>query len=144
MKVKILKLDEKVNLPCYQHKHDSCMDLTNSGEAVLLEPFARMLIHTGLKMELPEGYELQIRPRSGLALKKGITVLNTPGTIDSNYRGEVCVILYNASDKPVMIEEGERIAQAALCNVENIEWQEVEELNSTTRNEGGFGSTGKK
>ena len=142
MQVKIVRLTKEVKLPQYQHNGDSCVDLTNAGADVVLEPFERKIIPTGMKVEIPLGYELQIRPRSGLALKEGLTVLNTPGTVDSGYRGEVCVILYNASTKAVKIESGQRIAQAGLCKVEKIEWQEVEKVGETKRNEGGFGSTG--
>jgi dUTP pyrophosphatase len=129
-------------LPQYQHKGDSCLDLINADKEVIIKPFARQLVPTGLKVAIPEGYEIQVRPRSGLALKKGLTVLNTPGTIDSGYRGEIGVILYNSSNEEVKIESGERIAQAALCKVEQISWDEVEDLDITKRNEGGFGSTG--
>jgi len=129
-------------LPQYQHSGDSCIDLVNAGEDISLKPLSRELVPTGIKVAIPEGYEIQVRPRSGLAIKKGITVLNTPGTIDSGYRGEVCVILYNSSNETVEIKSGERLAQAALCKVEKIEWEEVEDLDKTKRNEGGFGSTG--
>lgn len=130
-------------MPQYQHSGDSCIDLTNAGKNIILKPFSREIVPTGIKVAVPDGFELQIRPRSGLALKKGITVLNAPGTIDSGYRGEVCVILHNSSNKTVKIKSGERIAQSALCKVEKICWQEVKNLNKTKRNEGGFGSTGR-
>jgi len=142
MIVSVVRLRKKTKLPQYQHNGDSCVDLINAGGDVVFKPFERKIIPTSIKVEVPSGYELQIRPRSGLALKKGITVLNTPGTVDSSYRGEVCVILHNASDKTVKIKFGERIAQAALCKVEKIDWCEVKNLNKTKRNEGGFGSTG--
>ncbi|MBN1383375.1 MAG: dUTP diphosphatase [Elusimicrobia bacterium] len=142
MLVKVVKLKKGIKLPQYQHSGDSCVDLVNVGGDVLIEPFSRQIIPTGIKIAVPEGYELQVRPRSGLALKKGITVLNTPGTVDSGYRGEVCVILYNSSKETVKLENGERVAQAALCKVEKICWEEVEEIDKTKRNEGGFGSTG--
>lgn len=141
MIVSVVMLRKKMKLPQYQHSGDSCVDLINAGKDIILKPFSRELVPTGIKVAIPTGFELQIRPRSGLALKKGITVLNTPGTIDSGYRGEVCVILYNASDKTVKIKFGERIAQAALCKIEKIDWCEVKNLNKTKRNEGGFGST---
>jgi dUTP pyrophosphatase len=133
---------KRVKLPQYQHSGDSCVDLINADGDVVFKSFERKIIPTGIKVDVPPGYELQIRPRSGLALKKGITVLNTPGTIDSSYRGEVCVILYNASNKTVKVKTGERIAQAALCKVEKISWCEVKKLGKTKRGAGGFGSTG--
>ena len=109
---------------------------------IMLKPLERKLIPTGLKVEIPLGYEIQIRPRSGLAYKNGITVLNSPGTIDADYRGEVGVILVNLSNENVLIEPGERIAQLVLARYENITWNEVEELDETQRGSGGFGSTG--
>lgn len=142
MLVKVVKLKKGIRLPQYQHSGDSCVDLVNVGGDVSIKPFSRQIVSTGIKVAVPMGYELQIRPRSGLALKKGITVLNTPGTIDSGYRGEVCVILYNSSNKTVKLENGERIAQAALCKVEKICWKEVREIDKTKRDAGGFGSTG--
>lgn len=142
MLVKVVKLKKGMKLPQYQHSGDSCVDLVNVGGDVSLEPFSRQIVPTGIKVAIPKGYELQVRPRSGLALKKGITVLNTPGTVDSGYRGEVCVILYNSSGKTVKLGTGERIAQAALCKVERICWKEVSEVDETKRNSGGFGSTG--
>ncbi|MBI5574713.1 MAG: dUTP diphosphatase [Elusimicrobia bacterium] len=142
-RVKIVRLKRHLKLPQYQHSGDSCIDLTNAGKNIILKPFSREIVPTGIKVAVPDGFELQIRPRSGLALKKGITVLNAPGTIDSGYRGEVCVILHNSSNKTVKIKSGERIAQSALCKVEKICWQEVKNLNKTKRNEGGFGSTGR-
>lgn len=143
MNIKVVKLNKKVSLPRYQHKDDSCMDLVNAGKDIVLKPFSRALIPVGISVEIPVGYELQIRPRSGLALKKGLTVLNTPGTIDSGYRGEIGVILFNASDRAVKIKHAERIAQLALCKVERIEWIEVKKLSSTKRGAKGFGSTGR-
>lgn len=144
MLVKVLKLKKEVKLPQYQHSGDSCVDLINAGEDFFIKPFSRQLVPTGIKIAIPEGYEMQVRPRSGLAIKKGLTVLNTPGTVDSGYRGEVCVILYNSSNETVEVKNGERIAQAALCKVEKIDWEEVDDLDKTKRNEGGFGSTGQK
>ncbi|MBQ2076970.1 MAG: dUTP diphosphatase, partial [Bacteroidales bacterium] len=111
---------------------------------VVLTPMERKLIPTGLFIELPEGYEAQIRPRSGLALKHGITVLNTPGTIDADYRGEIGVILINLSTEDFKIEHGERICQMVIARHEQAEWIQVEELNETERGAGGFGHTGKK
>jgi dUTP pyrophosphatase len=112
--------------------------------SIVLKPGARALIPTGLHIALPEGFEAQIRPRSGLAYKKGVTVLNSPGTIDADYRGDVGVILINYSDQPFEVCDGERIAQMVIAKYEKITWQEVSELSSTVRGEGGFGSTGKK
>jgi len=109
---------------------------------ITIAPGKWALIPTGIAVALPEGYELQIRPRSGIALKKGVTVFNSPGTVDSDYRGEIKVIMINLSDTPVVISHGERIAQAVLCKVERIEWVEVDELPFTSRGEGGFGHTG--
>jgi dUTP pyrophosphatase len=121
------------------------MDLrANLTEPVVLKPLERKLIPTGLFIELPVGYEAQIRPRSGLALKKGITVLNSPGTIDADYRGEICVILINLSGDEFVIENGERICQMVVASHETVEWQLVEKLEETKRGEGGFGHTGKK
>lgn len=130
--------------PAYATEQSAGMDLkANLKEPVLLEPLQRMLIPTGLFIALPKGYEAQVRPRSGLALKHGITVLNTPGTVDADYRGEVCVILVNLSQEPFEIVPGERIAQMVIARHEQIEWEQVEVLNETGRGAGGFGSTGK-
>ena len=113
-------------------------------ENISLKPLERALVKTGLFLEIPHGFECQVRPRSGLALKKGITVLNTPGTIDADYRGEVGVILINLSSEEVIIENGERIAQLVFAKVEQAEWEETTELSETERGAGGFGSTGVK
>jgi len=121
------------------------MDLRASiQEPVVLRPMERTIIKTGLFMELPVGFEAQVRPRSGLAAKKGITVLNAPGTIDADYRGEVGVILINLSNEAFTIENGERIAQMVIAKHERAEWEEVQELSDTARGQGGFGSTGVK
>jgi dUTP pyrophosphatase len=145
MNIKIKKLHPDVLLPQYSHPGDAGMDLYNMGEEVVLKPLARALLPTGLKVAVPAGYELQVRPRSGMALKKGLTVLNTPGTIDAGYRGEVGIIVFNASgDEAVTIKKGDRVAQIVLKKVEEIEWNVVDELDETSRNEGGFGSTGHK
>ena len=121
------------------------MDVCAQLEApVTLKPLERRLIPTGLYLEIPEGYEVQVRPRSGLALKHGITVLNTPGTVDSDYRGEVGVILANLSNEPFEVQPGERIAQLVAAAVEQITWQDAKELSDTERGGGGFGSTGRK
>jgi dUTP pyrophosphatase len=120
------------------------MDLkANLKEPVVLQPLQRTLVPTGLFIALPKGYEAQVRPRSGLAIKHGITVLNTPGTVDADYRGEVCVILVNLSQEPFEIVPGERIAQMVITRHEQVEWEQVEVLDETSRGAGGFGSTGK-
>jgi len=132
-------------LPDYSTSHSAGMDLRAFLNApVLLKPLERRLIPTGLYIELPEGYEAQVRPRSGLALKKGLSVLNTPGTIDADYRGEIGVILINLSNEEVTIENGERICQMVIAKHEKAELIEVELLNETERGAGGFGSTGVK
>ena len=130
-------------LPAYATELSAGMDLrANLSEPVTLAPLQRCLIPTGLYIALPEGYEAQVRPRSGLALKKGVTVLNSPGTIDADYRGEICVILINLSAKPFVIEDGERIAQMVIARHEQAAWREVEALDETERGAGGFGHTG--
>ena len=132
------------DLPNYETEGSAGMDLRASIEAdIVLEPMARALIRTGLFIELPLGYEAQVRPRSGLALKKGITVLNTPGTIDADYRGEIGVILVNLSQEAFTISNGDRIAQLVIARHERAVWQEAEVLSDTDRGAGGFGSTGK-
>ena len=115
----------------------------NIDEPIVLKPLERKLVPTGLFMALPKGYEAQVRPRSGLAIKKGITVLNSPGTIDADYRGEICVIIVNLSNEEFVVEDGERIAQMVIARHEQAEWIEVEELDATERGAGGFGSTGR-
>ena len=133
------------NLPEYKTIASAGMDLrANISSPVTLQPLERSLIKTGLFIELPIGFEAQVRPRSGLAAKKGITVLNTPGTIDADYRGEIGVILVNLSNEPYTLEEGERIAQLVVAKHERVNWSEVEELSETTRGTGGFGSTGSR
>ena len=132
-------------LPKYETVNSAGMDLrANIDSPILLKSLDRKLIPTGLHIALPEGYEAQIRPRSGLALKKGITVLNTPGTVDADYRGEVGVILYNASKEDFVIEPGERIAQMVIAKYEQISWEQVETLDETERGDGGFGHSGVK
>ncbi|GAK92306.1 dUTP diphosphatase [Nonlabens mediterrranea] len=132
-------------LPHYETEASAGMDLrANLETAVILEPMERAIIKTGLFIELPIGYEAQVRPRSGLAAKKGITVLNAPGTVDADYRGEIGVILVNLSNEAFTIENGERIAQLVIAKHERAQWQKVEELSSTDRGAGGFGSTGVK
>jgi dUTP pyrophosphatase len=130
-------------LPDYTTAHAAGMDLRASmTEPVILKPLQRTLIGTGIFIELPAGYEAQIRPRSGLAINKGITVLNTPGTIDADYRGEIKVILINLSDEDVVINDGDRICQMVVSKHEHVEWEAVTMLNETKRGEGGFGHTG--
>ena len=142
MKVQIINRS-KHQLPAYATDLSAGMDLrANLDEPVVLKPLERTLVPTGLFMALPAGYEAQVRPRSGLAIKKGITVLNSPGTIDADYRGEVCVILVNLSSEPFTIADGERIAQMVIARHEQIEWQPVEVLGETERGAGGFGHTG--
>ena len=132
-------------LPHYETIASAGMDLrANITESITLNPLERTIVKTGLFIELPIGYEAQVRPRSGLAAKKGITVLNSPGTVDADYRGEIGVILVNLSNEPFLIENGERIAQLVIAKHELAEWQEVTELSETVRGEGGFGSTGVK
>lgn len=119
------------------------MDLrANIDEPILIRPLQRVLVPTGLYIALPDGYEAQVRPRSGLAIKKGVTVLNSPGTIDADYRGEVCVILVNLSDEPFTVTDGERIAQMVVARHEKVDWTAVESLDETERGAGGFGHTG--
>jgi dUTP pyrophosphatase len=131
-------------LPSYSTLFSAGMDIrANLSEPVTLAPMERRLIPTGLFIALPEGYEAQIRPRSGLALKHGITIPNSPGTIDADYRGEICIILINFSAEEFTIEDGERIAQMVIARHEQAEWQEVEVLDETERGAGGFGHTGK-
>lgn len=144
MKVKVINRS-RFDLPRYATPLSAGMDVrANIDEAVVLRPLERAMIPTGLSIELPEGYEMQIRPRSGLAAKHGITVLNSPGTIDADYRGEIRVILVNLSNEEFRIEAGERIAQMVVARHEQVEWELVEELAESERGEGGFGSTGKK
>lgn len=133
-------------LPAYETVHSAGMDLRAflPEGPMTLEPMQRVLVPTGLYMEIPEGYEGQVRPRSGLAIKSGITVLNSPGTIDADYRGQVCVILVNLSDKSFVINNGDRIAQLIIARCEQVEPVQVETLSETERGAGGFGHTGKR
>ncbi len=132
------------DLPEYATIHSAGMDLkANITEAIVLKPLERAMVATGLFIELPEGHEAQIRPRSGLAAKHGLTVLNSPGTIDADYRGEIKVILVNLSNEPFTINHGERIAQMVIAKHETVKWSAVQELSETVRGEGGFGHTGK-
>ncbi|OWR15319.1 dUTP diphosphatase [Chryseobacterium sp. VAUSW3] len=143
MKIKIINRSKHA-LPKYQTALSAGMDLyANLDEPVTMKPLERKLIATGLLMELPQGYEAQVRPRSGLAIKNGITVLNTPGTIDADYRGEIGVILVNLSAESFTVNDGDRIAQMVIAKHETAIWDEVDELSETDRGEGGFGSTSK-
>ena len=144
MKIKIIN-KSKHDFPKYATPSSAGLDLrANISDPILLKPLSRTLVKTGLHIELPKGFEAQIRPRSGLAFKKGITVLNSPGTIDADYRGELKVILINLSDKIFIVEKGLRIAQMVVCPVVRAKLKEVETLNDTKRGSGGFGSTGVK
>jgi dUTP pyrophosphatase len=143
MKVKIINRSNNA-LPAYETAHAAGLDIrAHLTEAISIAPMQRQLIPTGLFMELPIGYEAQIRPRSGLAFKNGITVLNSPGTIDADYRGEIKVLLINFSDTVFVVEPGERIAQMVLAAHAQITWEEVTLLSETARGEGGYGHTGK-
>jgi dUTP pyrophosphatase len=144
MTIKIINHSQHA-LPNYETMASAGMDLrANLDAPVTLEPLGRAVIKTGLFIELPVGYEAQVRPRSGLAAKKGITVLNSPGTVDADYRGEIGVILVNLSNEAFVVENGERIAQLVIAKHERAQWQEVETLAETSRGAGGFGSTGVK
>lgn len=144
MKIKIIN-KSRHDLPHYETIASAGMDLRASlTESRTLKPLERTIVGTGLFIELPIGYEAQVRPRSGLAAKKGITVLNAPGTVDADYRGEIGVILVNLSNEDFTIQNGERIAQLVIAKHERAEWDQVEILSSTDRGEGGFGSTGTK
>ena len=144
MEIKIIN-KSKHALPAYETEQSAGMDIrANLSEPITLEPMQRCLVPTGLYMSIPKGYEAQIRPRSGLAIKKGISVLNSPGTIDADYRGEVCIILINLSAETFVIEDGERVAQMVIASHEQAVWKAVETLDETERGAGGFGHTGKK
>ena len=144
MQIKIINKSSH-SLPHYETEASAGMDLrANISEAITLKPLERCIVKTGLFIELPLGYEAQVRPRSGLAAKNGITVLNSPGTIDSDYRGEIGVILVNLSNQDFTIENGERVAQMIISKHERAQWIQVEELEETERGAGGFGSTGTK
>ncbi len=144
MKIKIVNSSHHP-LPQYATPLSAGLDLRANLEApITLQPMERRLVPTGLRIALPEGYEAQVRPRSGLALKHGITLLNTPGTIDADYRGEIGVIMVNLSAEPFTVEDGERIAQLVIARYEQAEWQETDVLDETERGEGGFGHTGKQ
>lgn len=144
MKIKIINKSTHP-LPEYATEYSAGLDLrANIDTDITLQPLERSLVPTGLFIELPKGYEAQIRPRSGLALKHGLTVLNTPGTIDADYRGEIRVILVNLSNEPFVIKNGERICQMVIAAHAHVSWEEVETINETERGAGGFGHTGKQ
>jgi len=144
MKIRIVNTSQH-EVPAYATVASAGMDLrANLSESVVLKPLERSLIPTGLFIELPVGFEAQIRPRSGLAFKKGVTVLNSPGTIDADYRGEIKVLLVNLSNENFIVENGERIAQMVIAAHEKAEWEQVESLEETVRGTGGFGHTGVK
>lgn len=143
MKIRIINHSHH-QLPAYATPLSAGLDLrANLTEPITLQPFERRLVPTGLHMALPQGYEAQVRPRSGLALKHGITLLNTPGTIDADYRGEIGVIMVNLSQEPFIVTDGDRIAQLVIARHEVAEWEPVEVLDDTERGEGGFGHSGK-
>ena len=144
MKVKIVN-NSNNKLPAYSTEYSAGMDIhAFLDKPIILKPFQRKIIPTGLFIELPKGYEAQIRPRSGLAINHGVTILNTPGTIDSDYRGEIGIILINLSDEEFVINNGDRICQMIISRHEKIYWENVEKVNKTRRGKGGFGHTGKK
>ena len=143
MKVRIVNKSQN-SIPLYSTKQSAGMDLrADLTEPLVLKPFERKLIPTGLYIQLPDGYEAQVRPRSGLAINKGVTVLNSPGTIDADYRGEIKIILINLSQEELIINHGERIAQMIISAYKQVEWEEVFQLEDSERGEGGFGHTGK-
>lgn len=142
MNVQIIN-KSKHQIPAYETEQSAGMDLrANINDSITLKPLERAIVKTGLFIALPAGFEAQVRPRSGLAAKKGITVLNSPGTVDADYRGEIGVILVNLSNEDFVIQDGERIAQLVIAKHERVNWQEVKVLNKTDRGAGGFGSTG--
>ncbi|MFT4304230.1 MAG: dUTP diphosphatase [Candidatus Woesearchaeota archaeon] len=143
MEVKITKTKDNAIIPSYAKSGDAGVDLCST-ENYIIKPGERKLISTGLKIALPDGYEAQVRPRSGLAIKNGISIVNTPGTVDSGYRGEICVILINHGQEDFIIEPGMRIAQMVINKFEHVAFNEVDELDETERGEGGFGHSGEK
>ncbi|MDT8284813.1 MAG: dUTP diphosphatase [Thermovirgaceae bacterium] len=142
VRIGISRESEDIPLPSYATPASSGVDLC-AAESTVISPGKRTAVGTGLRLEIPEGFECQVRPRSGIALRSGVTVLNAPGTIDSDYRGEVRVILINHGEEPFRIEKGDRIAQMVLVRVDRLVWKEVRHLSETSRGSGGFGSTGK-
>ena len=143
IKVQITCIHDDAVIPKYAHDNDAGVDLYSCEDATL-KPGERKLIKTGIKIAVPEGYEAQVRPRSGLAIKHGLSICNTPGTVDAGYRGEICVILINHGQEKFQVEKGMRICQMIFNKVEQAEFEEVDELDQTTRGEGGFGHTGTK
>ena len=144
VKVLVKKLDQNIKLPFYKTPESSGMDLMAINQKqITINPGGKEIIPTGLSVAIPKNYEIQIRPRSGLAANKGISVLNSPGTIDADYRGEIKIILINLGKEPFIVKSGDRIAQMVLCPVSKVELKEVKELPNTIRGKGGFGSTGK-
>ncbi len=141
IKVKIKKIKDNAVIPSYAHDGDAGVDIY-SAEDYLLKPGDRVLVSTGIKIAVPKGYEAQTRPKSGLALKQGLSIANTPGTIDSGYRGEVGIIAINLGKEDIKIEKGKKVAQMVFNKVEEVKFEEVEELDNTKRGDGGFGSTG--
>lgn len=139
--LKIIKIKPSAIIPSYAHEGDAGMDLFST-ENYLLKSMRRCVVSTGLKVEIPQGYELQIRPKSGLALKKGLSMPNSPGTIDAGYRGELGVVVINLGKEDIEINSGDKVAQAVMNKIEIAEIEEVEELSETSRGDGGFGSTG--
>jgi dUTP pyrophosphatase len=143
MEVKILN-KSPFNLPEYATEHSAGMDMrANLSESITIEPLGRVMVPTGIHIQLPDGYEAQIRPRSGLAAKHGIGIVNSPGTIDADYRGEIKIILVNLSNQPFLLNPGERIAQMVIARYEKALWKECDTLDESGRGEGGFGSTGR-
>lgn len=143
--IKRIRPGTDIPFPCYMTTHSAGMDLyADLGEDLILLPGARTLVPTGIAIALPDGYEAQIRPRSGLALKHGISLVNSPGTIDSDYRGEIGVIMINHGAEPFLIKAGERVAQMVIARFARVEWQQTDELAATCRGEGGFGHTGSR
>ncbi len=142
VEIKVLKIKENAKVPQIAHEGDAGFDV-HSTERYVLKPGERAAISSGIKLEIPFGYECQVRPRSGLALKHGISVINTPGTIDATYRGEVNIILINHGNEDYIVNEGDKVAQLIFKKLEEVNLKEVKEINQTKRGEGGFGSTGK-
>lgn len=142
LKVKIINKSDNA-LPCYETLSSAGMDVRASlNEPIVIQPMQRVLIPTGLRVQLPQGYEMQIRPRSGMALKHGITIANSPGTIDADYRGEIRIIVINLSQQPFVVNNGDRICQMVITRYSHVEWEQVDRLDETVRGDGAFGHTG--
>ncbi len=142
LKVKIINKSDNA-LPCYETPSAAGMDVRASlNEPIVIQPMQRVLIPTGLRVQLPQGYEMQIRPRSGMALKHGITIANSPGTIDADYRGEIGIIVINLSQQPFVVNNGDRICQMVITRYSHVEWEQVDRLDETVRGDGAFGHTG--